>query len=141
MKQALILAGALLLVGCASTPETTQATVRRVATFAELAAYTGAQVDIVANPGHRAAYVAAHQALDAMLQSENYSPSEFADALKLLPIKELKGYQGAIIVTSAIVVWQDYSKEVLDLDKGVYIKPIIMSVNNGLVRALDATVD
>lgn len=136
MKKYISIGIAILFTSCASTPQVSQNTVRRVSLAAELAAYTGTSLDIKAHPDHRIMYETAQIALDAMLAESNYDPVKFAEVIQQLPIKEVGTSEGALVVTSAVVIWQEYSEEVLKLDKGVYIKPIIISVNNGLKRAL-----
>lgn len=126
-----ILAG---LTGCASVPP--EQRIARMATLAELAAYTGSSVDLTAHPDHKVYYEASLAALDGLLQSANYDPTAFARALQQLPVKELRGDTGAIVVNSAVILWHEYAAEVVNLDTTQYVRPVIVSVRNGLARSL-----
>lgn len=135
----LVLAASLLasvmFTGCSSTPPTATKAARMKA-VAELAAYTGSQVDLIDNPDHRPFFEASVVALDSLLQSKDYDPAKFVAALRNLPIKRIGDDKGAIIVTSAVILWDLYAAEIVNLDKAVYVKPVIEGVRSGLARAL-----
>lgn len=135
----LALAASLLatvaITGCSSTPPS-ESKAARMKAVAELATFTGSQVDLIDNPDHRPFYVASLTALDSLLQSKDYDPAKFVAALRNLPIKRIGDDKGAIIVTSAVILWDLYAAEVVNLDKAVYVKPVIEGVRSGLARAL-----
>lgn len=122
------------LVGCAGVP--TERKISRMATLAELAAFTGASIDLADNPAHRPYFEASRAALDGLVRSENYDPTAFAAALSGLPVKELKGEKGSLVVGAAVILWEEYAAEVVNLDRSTYVKPVIAAVAKGLARAL-----
>jgi hypothetical protein len=135
-----VLAISLILAtatGCRTAPP--QQATQRMAAIAELAAYTGAGLDLVDHPQRRIYYEASVAALDGMLKDRNYSPAAFAAALQKLPVRELRGEKGALIVGAAVLLWDQYAAEIVNLDQEQTVKPVVVSVRNGLARALDST--
>jgi hypothetical protein len=131
----LLLAVALVLSpGCSSIPLEDQT--REMATIAEVAAYTGARYDLLEHPGHRVFFEASLAALDSLVRDEDYDPQKFAAALQGLPIKELRDDQGALLVGSAVILWDAYAARVINLDKTKFVQPVIAAVQRGLRRAL-----
>ena len=123
-----------LAAGCATLTDSDK--ISRMTTVAALAAYTGASIDLVDNPDHKATYEATVALLSMLLDTQDYDPIKFAEAIRQLPVKELKGDKGVIIIGAAIILWDQYAREVTHLDRATYIAPVIRGVTDGLRRAL-----
>lgn len=123
--------------GCSSIPQETKIT--RMKGIAELAAFTGATVDLRDNPDHKPFYVASVAALDSLLKSQDYSPVKFTEALNQLPIKQLSSSKGDLIVGVAVILWDQYLAEMIHVDQTVYVAPVMTAVRNGLNRAIANT--
>lgn len=124
----------LAATGCSTV--TPDARVQRMANVAELATFTAVSLDLADNPIHKQYYLASAAALSTLLRDGNYSPAAFADALKELPVKRLSGEKGAIIVGTAVILWDQYAAEVVTLDQAKYVRPVIAATLSGLDRAL-----
>lgn len=111
---------------------------QRLATVAELAAFTGTQVWLADHPEDRAYFAASSAALALLLDQGTANPQSFAQALAGLPIKQLQGKDGALIVGSAIILYDAYVRENVNIDANVYLHPVIIGVYEGLQRALAA---
>lgn len=139
--------GLFLLSGCATTGGVatspgTNATpaelvrAQRIGTVAELAAFSGTQVWLLEHPADRAYFEASAAALDVLLQSGEVSPEKFSAALSKLPIKELQGNEGTLIVGSTMILYDAFLAEHVNLDANIYLRPIIAGVRSGLGRGL-----
>lgn len=121
------------LVGCATTPGSR---LRQVSTAVELAAYTGTVLHLQKKPADRVFFDAAHQTLSSLIKDGQYDPVKFREALQKLPIKELKDERGAIVITSAQILYESFVGELTDLDRAPALKQIMTSARDGLGRAL-----
>jgi hypothetical protein len=134
-----ILTSALLL-GCASVgsnPAADAQRIQRLSTVAEIAAFSGTTYWLQSHPADRVYFAASLAALDALLKDRNYDPQALTAALSSLPIKQLQGDKGALIVSAATILYDGYASEVVNLDKATYIAPVISAIRNGLFRALN----
>lgn len=136
----LFLVGLLPLIGCATRPtapgETPQA-VNDIATAAELAAYTATTYHLIDHPDARPQFENVRAVLASLVATNNFDPIAFTSALQKLPLKEIKGEKGALIVNGAIILWQAYGQRVVHLDRAVYVKPVLEHTLAGFNRALD----
>lgn len=128
------LALALFLPACSTIPAGQQAA--DMATIAQLAAYTGARYDLIDHPDHKPFYVASVAALDLLIKDANYDPVAFANALKALPIKQLSGQKGDLVVGVAVILWDSYAARVISLNKATYVKAVVQATRDGLTLAL-----
>ena len=135
MKCVPSLALAVLLCGCATTGQAPNPT--RMANSAEIAAFTGISIDLTHNPEHRIYYYACLQTLTVLVEREQFDPAEFVRTLQKLPIKELKSQDAAIIIGSTILLWDQYAADVVNMDRRVYVKPVMQGVRRGISRALE----
>lgn len=120
--------------GCATlTPEQKA---DNMASIANIAAYTGASLDLIQNPEHRLAYEAVVAGIDLLLRENDYSPGKFVALMQQLPVKELAGPKGLIIVTSAVMLWDNYARQTVNLDRSVYVAPVMRAVRAGLFSAM-----
>ena len=107
-----------------------------MATIAELAAYTGTLIHLTDNESDRGIFAAVEQSLAVALDANDYDPVKFANTLQALPIKELQGSKGSIILGSAVILWRRYSTQVVALDREKQVRPVIEAVHRGLADAL-----
>ncbi len=129
-----------LLTGCASVgsnPAADAQRIQRLATIAELAAFTGTQYWLGSHPQDRPYFALSLAALDSLLKDRNYDPQALSTALSGLPVRQLQGDKGALIVSAATILYDGYANEVVNLDQAVYIAPVISAIRNGLFRALN----
>ncbi len=137
---ALCLLPLALLTGCASigsNPAADAQRIQRVSTIAELAAFTGTEYWLKDHPQDRPYFALSLAALDSLLKDRNYDPQALSEALASLPIKQLQGEQGTLIVSAATILYDAYAAEAVNLDKAIYIAPVIAAIRNGLFRALN----
>src|SRR5258708_36130060 len=126
--------------GCASvapTPAADAQRLQRLATIAELAAFSGTTYWLSGHPLDRQYFAVSLAALDSLLKDRNYDPQALTAALSSLPVRQLQGDKGALIVSAATILYDGYASEVVNLDKATYIAPVIAAIRNGLFRALN----
>lgn len=130
------------LSGCASTPKPTEDQVERIsraATVAEIAAYTGAGFWLLEHPGDRDKVTLAISALDGLSSTNGYSGLALAQALSILPIKELKGEKGSLLVGAAVLLYETELSRLTPIEQGPYVAIMTGRIRAGLQRALDQT--
>jgi hypothetical protein len=130
----------ILVSGCASigsNPAAEAQRIQRLATVAELAAFSGSSYWLGGHPQDRPYFALSLAALDSLLKDRNYDPQALTAALSSLPVKQLQGDKGALIVSAATILYDGYASEVVNLDKAIYIAPVIAAIRNGLFRALN----
>lgn len=130
-----ILALVILLTGC-STVQNPQLS-GDLAAIAGVAAYTGTAYYLNDHPDKRPIFEASKQMLDGLINAGNSDPIAFQKALANLPIKELKGNKGAIMVGAAVILWDSYAARATALDKSQQVIPVIVAVRDGIARALN----
>lgn len=134
---ALIAVVSFSTIGCKTGETATDAQkAARVATVAQLAAFDGASIWLTSHPDDRQYFEAARTSLKLLLATDTINPADFTAALQGLPIKELQGPNGALIVGSAVILYDAYLRENVNLDANVYLRPVITAVAQGLDRAL-----
>lgn len=133
----------LLSSGCATnssqTPQQqTEQRAQRLATLAELAAYDGTVLTLQSKPEYRAAFNSARVALAAFNQSTNVNAESFAQIFAALPVKELGGKNGSLIVGNVMVLYDSFARENIRLnnDSALWLRPIALAVERGLARGL-----
>lgn len=134
------LIAAVSLTGCATNGTTSTTTpeqkAARLQTVAEVAAFSGASVWLKKHADDRPAFEAAHAALSVLVAGSAVSPVQVSEALAGLPIKELKGEEGAIYVGIATIVYDAYLRENVNLDGEINVKAFVTGLHAGLNRAL-----
>lgn len=139
----LCLLSCLWFAGCATTNSTNTdpaaveaARIARMTTVAELAAFTGTSLRLQSHPQDRPLFEASLAALDVLVSDQNYDPAALQGALQKLPIKELQGEQGALILGAALILYDSYARDVVKLDRSIYVLPVINAVRSGISRGL-----
>lgn len=142
MKQLRLVSAALLLVmfmvGCKTAPTDTQK-IAFAAALAKSAVVMGVGYDLQANPEHRVAYEVAEQSLNMLLKNGNYDAAKLAAALQSLPVKELKGTQGALIISGAVSVFELATSTFFDPSSSQAVFAVGTAVRDGLATALATT--
>ena len=128
---------AFVLTGCKTRTPTQN--IAFAAALAKSATVMGVGYDLTANPDHRQAYEIAVQSLNLVLRSGNYDSKALAAALANLPVKELKGTQGALIVAGAVSVFELATATFLDIESSAAVFAVATAVRDGLEAALAST--
>lgn len=134
-----IVAPAVLTSGCTTINGTNQLDVARVASIAGAAAQMGSAAYLSKNPEARPYFVASFNALGALDHAGEYDPAAFAEALKMLPIKEMSGPNGSLYVLGAILIWDELAQRSVNVDKTLWVQPVLRAVRIGIGRAIGVT--
>lgn len=147
-----LIALACLLIGCKSVPQVSTVNgvsvtnfvnvpdSERISKIAGNAAQVGSFAYLRAKPGDRVYFVLANENLKSLINSSNYDAGALSSALSSLPIKELKGEQGAIVVMTAQMIVEDALDSAKDVvTKRELVAAVLFKVQAGIQRALDAT--
>lgn len=131
---------ALALCASCSTPPSasTQAVQARVAGHIRLVTYVGAALDMELNPENRAYYAISRESLAAGLRDPEFDQEKLLALLQDLPVKELKGSTGAIIINAGIILWQVDGGDLIELDQSQWIRSVTQALIDGLDTALAA---
>jgi RecA/RadA recombinase len=139
MKVILLLAALTLTVntGCSIFKAPTEASaadrIERIGAVAELAAYTGTALWLTEHPGDRAKFQAAADALAAATTGDLVVLQK---VLASLPVKELKGEKGAIIIGAAILLYETELSRLTKIDQASAVAVVSAKVRAGITRAL-----
>jgi hypothetical protein len=138
MKTPLILLAlcAMICAGCKTTGGQSTITPGRVATVAEFAAFEGATIWLAKHPEDRLAFEVARDALTVLYNGTNATPADVRAVFEKLPIKELKGSEGAVYIGGAIILYDALVRENVNLDSNEWLKPVILGLKHGLDSAL-----
>jgi len=136
----LIVSALLFFTGCVTAPDgTKQVDYNRVANIAGVAADIGTRAVLAKNPEHRADFAAVEQALNALIDAKNYDPAAFSAALSSLRVRELKGPNGQIIISAAVIIWDEAAQFATGLDQRTLVALTLTRVRDGIHRALAST--
>jgi len=150
----LISAGAALILtaglttGCKTTSNADGTTTKTVdpivlQVIAQDASAVGTSVFLQTNPQYRPAFELARTSIKALLAAGNGSPADLQAALAGLPLAQLKGTQGALIVSSAVTLIDLAGRQLQAADKkqvwATYVQPVAQGIADGLDQALGPT--
>jgi hypothetical protein len=121
-------------MGCRNLDK--QQRLEAAAALAEEAAFAGASVDLYQHPGHWIHYNACYMALGRLISAQDYSPAKLKQALAQLPIKELKGYAGSLVVSEGVFVFDLMVAVFYDPASVPAVERIAKAIHAGLGRAL-----
>jgi hypothetical protein len=100
----------------------------------------GVPPGLPAHPEDREAFETARTSLQTLIAAGSFSAGDLSAALQSLPIKELQGDTGSLIVGEAVILWDQYGRQLASLDKALvfntYILPVAKSILDGLNLAL-----
>jgi hypothetical protein len=136
----IVIAIAMGCSGCVTRPDGTKGPdIARISRLSGTAAQLGSLAWLSKNPNDRSYFATANEALKGLINSGNYDPAAFASALQGLPIKELKGSEGSLYISVAIVVWDEAIQSAQGLDRQELVAATLKAVQQGIQRTLDAT--
>lgn len=146
---ALLISSIALFIGCSTTQVVKQnpdgsittntirkADVERVARIAGEAAQIGTRIYLTEHPVERPKFALAYSILDSLIRDEDYDPVKFRDALAGLPFDQFKGSGGELYIALAIIVWDELTHEFIAVNERSWARPVMVSVRDGLGRAL-----
>jgi hypothetical protein len=125
------LATLVLLAGCANLD--TGERLAQVRSVAENAAWVGAVLDLQANPQRRPAYTVALRGLEAIADSDSFSPAALRAALADLPA--LVGSDGALL-DAGVSLYVLITGTWVDVETVPVARAVTLGVRDGLRRAL-----
>lgn len=129
-----VAAFAVILSGCATTSKT-----QRWATIAKIAARRGTVETVKSHPEYRIYFATAAEGIDALLLTNSISYDALLSELRKLPIKELKGDEGALLFRDAVDLYDAALGDVLRLKDGsglrVIAQSLVAGIREGLVLA------
>jgi hypothetical protein len=95
---------------------------------------------IPAHPGDRDKFNLARTSLKTLIAAGTFSPADLTAALQSLPVSELKGDTGSLIVGEGVMLWDQYGQQLASLDKAqvfdTYVLPMAKAILAGLDQAL-----
>jgi len=135
-----VLCAGLFASGCRTPgvpdPNAEARRVAQLATVAEMAAFTGTSIRLQAHPDEQARFMAVREMLRLLGGATNVNPAAFSAALKQLPVKELQGPSGELIIGSAIILYDAFAREHVNLDANIWLRPIVEATERGITRGL-----
>ena len=132
---AALLAG---ITGCSTTPTGQKVPdVKAMSAVAQSAAAIGSMVWLEHNPGDRATFEQVRTGLRILIASGTFQASDLTTLLRQLPIKELKGDSGTLIVGTAVTLWDVYGRQLTDLDKAQVFATYVLPVAQAILAGLD----
>jgi hypothetical protein len=121
--------------GCKTT--TSQQQIATASALAYEAAYVGTALDLSAHPEHRKGFELGLVALSGLLKSTNYTSAELVAALNKLPLKELQGENGAIVIGAIVSVFDLARNLWIDTaDQPAWVAAVGGSIERGIRDAL-----
>ena len=128
----------LAMPACTTTP-TGQSTVDPVVlqAISHEAAAVGATLDLAARPQDRGPMQLAQTSLKALIAAGSGNPADLQAALSSLPIAQLKGTQGAVIVAGAVTIIDAAGKQLATMDKAQVYNSYVLPVAKGVLAGLD----
>lgn len=105
---------------------------------AKEASYVGTVVWLKAHPEDRAEFELTRTSLRALIAAGSFSTTDLTQALSALPIGELRGDTGAIIVGAAVTLWDAYGRELASLDQDKVFETYVLPVAQSILEGLDA---
>lgn len=152
------LMGILALCGCTTVSTTAPdgstnivsvPDVRQLRVVAKSAAYLGTviwleglgdQTRVPAHPQDRDKFEMARDALKVLIAGGTFSGEDLKAALQTLPVKELQGGNGSLVVGEAVILWDQYGRQLVGLDKAqvfaTYLLPVAQAIEEGLSLGL-----
>ena len=111
---------------------------------ARSAAYLGTKIylegippRLAGHPNDRQAFETARASVKTLIAAGTFSSSDLTTALQGLPIKELQGGEGTLIVGEAVVLWDQYGRLLANLDKAQAFKSFVLPFAQAIADGLD----
>ncbi len=104
--------------------------------IAQLASYTGSSIDLNKNPNHCTNYVAVIGNLTVLDMAGVYDLGSFTVALQPLPVKQLEGPNGTLILGGSAILLNLAGSNLLGTNQANVVKPILQGTKIGLTQAV-----
>jgi hypothetical protein len=111
---------------------------------AKSAAYLGTKVyleglppRLAGHPADRDKFELARSSVKALIAAGTFTSADLAAALQGLPIRELQGSEGTLIVGEAVVLWDTYGRLLANLDKAQAFKSFVLPFAQAVADGLD----
>lgn len=108
----------------------------RLGIVVETAVFTGTQLALAKHPELRPQFTDALAGLDSVTSTNGINVAQLQAALSRLPVKELRGDTGALLITSAITVYEATLAQGTQVNQDSYAAVVAKAVSSGLHRAL-----
>lgn len=135
-----LLAGSVFLFGgCASVPADGSAPrdTKRLEAIAKLAAFDGTVIYLKKHPESRATFELAHAELTKFVDDNGgqLSLGALLNVMDELPVKQLQGEYGAVIVGSAIILFDEFVGDKVEVDSA-QLRPVAVAIRDGIGMGL-----
>jgi hypothetical protein len=117
--------------------------VARSATYLGTSIYLnglGDKTRVVPHPEARPQFELVRTSLKTLIAAGTFSAADLTAALQSLPVKELQGSDGTLIVGEAVLLWDEYGQALATLDQSkifdTYLLPVARAIVAGLDQAL-----
>lgn len=111
--------------------------VKAMKTIAKSAAYLGTFTYLQNRPQDRDLFELTRTSLQTLIAAGTFSVADLKAALQKLPIKQLQGTQGSVIVGEAVILWDEYGTELAALDSSQIFNTYVLPVAQALLEGLD----
>ena len=97
----------------------------------------GIEPNVAGHPQDRPQFELARTSLRALIAGGEFSAADLTAALQSLPVAELKGDTGSLIVGEAVTLWDVYGQQLASLDKAQVFRTYILGVAKAILTGLD----
>lgn len=111
---------------------------------ARSAAYLGTKIyleglppRLAGHPQDRQSFELARTSVKGLIAAGSFTSADLTTALQGLPIQELKGAEGTLIVGEAVVLWDQYGRMLASLDKAQAFKTFVLPFAQAIADGLD----
>lgn len=104
--------------------------------IAEIASRRGTYEVLKANPEYAVYFDTTVTALDQLLLKETVSYDDLDAALKKLPVKELQGAEGSLIIRDAVDIYDALLRETLRLKDGTRLRAFAEAIRDGILAGI-----
>lgn len=130
------LMAAALMTGTGCSTLTHQERVANLADISNMAAYVGTGLHLEQAPQDAPYFEAAVKALDKFAGDGEWKPADLAEALKALPVDQLSGSKGAILIVGGVQLYDRAADRLLKLNTGGEVAAVAMAIRDGIETAL-----
>lgn len=100
----------------------------------------GDKSNVPAHPEDRPKFEKARASLQALIAAGTFSVGDLKAALQALPVSEMQGDAGRLVIGEAVVLWDTYGRQLATLDQAQvfngYVLPVAQALLDGLNLAL-----
>lgn len=136
MTKGLITIALITLLGCATTDTNDFS---KVLAMARLSAYLGTAESILSHPEWKPDFVLARDELKILETSDTVDLATLLAIMNRLPVKELKGEQTKIVITTFSLILQDAVFNIYPLEKTGSLQRVARALRQGIDIGLGGT--